>query len=184
MMTGYRRLEYGAALVILGLWFSACIPKFTNFSNGATVPTTIATYVPKESHLLILPMWDDTRMHHFHSSYVIPTSAIGTPQGAVPPRKGMYLDAIDCGGPTTYVVGYLVVVDTGLVVWSDAKGENVSSDTRGLKSELKGLLTSGKLGPRLSELIQYHPNEVSLDLTHDERTIAMGLVDSIPDAEP
>src|SRR5262245_21425089 len=166
MMTRYRQLEYGAALIALSLGCTGCLPKYTNFSKGATVPTAIAPYVEKAAQLLILPMWVDTRMHHFHSSYVIPASAIGTPQAGVPPRKGMYLDGVECGGPTTYVVRYLVVADTGLVVWSDASGEHTATDDHGLKSELKTLLTSGKLGPGLSALIQFHPNEVSLDLSH------------------
>ena len=168
------------AAVVLGLLGNACVPMIANFSKGQSVPTAVAAYAPMDSHLLVLPMWLDTRMYHFHSLYVIPASAIGTPQAAVPRRMGLYLDSFVCGGPTTFVVGYLVVLDTGTVIWSDVRGDRSSSDKQTLKPELKALVTSGQLGPALRELIQYN-SEVAFDVPAEDRSVAMLLLDRIPD---
>ena len=167
--------------MILWLNCTACVPMVANFSKDATAPTEISPYAPSDSQVLVLPMWEDTRMLHFHSSYVMPATAIGTPAAAVPRRTGMYLDSLVCGGPTTFVVGYLVVVDTGTFVWSDDRGLNASIDTHTLKPELKTLITSGNLGPALRELIQYGSVQVAFDLSRDERKIATKFLDRIPD---
>jgi hypothetical protein len=176
-------------VAMLGLGCMSCFPAITNFSKGQSVPAAISDHAPAGSRILVLPMWRDTHADHFHSSYVIPASALGTPEAAVPRRTGMYLDSIVCGGPTTFVVGYLVIVDTGTAVWSRTLGESIgraeperiSSDWLTLKPELKGLLMSRKVGPALRELMQYDSIYLAVDLSHDERTIAMQFVDEIPD---
>jgi hypothetical protein len=180
-----------SAVALLGFCCTSCFPAITNFSKGEAVPLAISAYATAQSRILVLPLWQDTRMDHFHSSYVIPASAIGTAEAAVPRRTGMYLDSMVCGGPSTFIVGYLVIVDTGTAIWKRTLGERVghtederiSDDWRTLKTELKRLLTSREVGPALRELMEYDSIPIAVDLSHDERTIAIHFVDEIPDQE-
>ena len=168
-----------AALLVLCIASTACIPTIAKFSAGATVPSVVASHAPTQSQILVLPLWHDTGMYHFHSPYVIPASAIGTPDAAVPKRIGMYLDSLVCGGPNTYVLGYLVAVDTGTVIWSDALADRVATDRHTLKAELRTLILRGKLGPALRNLIQYELIPISFDVSDHDRTIAMSFVEGI-----
>ena len=93
----------------------------------------------------------------------------------------MYLDTLVCGGPTMWVTGYLVVVNTGFVVWSNARGDYVTDGRRIMKAELTRFITSGEIGPELRELIPYGSMKIAFDLTKEERTLARRLIDSIPD---
>jgi len=180
-----RKSFVGIMASALCLGITSCIPMVANFSKGESVPVSVAAFVPKDAELLILPLWQDTRMPHFHSAYVIPAQAIGTEQAAVPRRVGMYLDSVVCGGPSTWVSGYLVVVNTGFVVWSNARGDYVADGRHIMKAELTRLIKSGEVSPALRELIPYGSMAIAFDLTSEERMLALGLIDGIPDdSEP
>ena len=181
MRLSKRKTFVGIMASALWLGMISCLPTVANFSKGEAVPPSVATLVPKEAELLILPLWEDMRMPYFHSAYVIPAQAIGTEQAAVPRRVGMYLDTLVCGGPTTWVTGYLVVVNTGFVVWSNARGDYVTDGRRIMKAELTRFITSGEIGPELRDLIPYGSMKIAFDLTKEERTLARRLIDSIPD---
>ena len=169
-----------ALALALGLALTSCVPVIANLSKGDSVPTVIVAHAPQGSKILVLPLWLDTRAYNFHDPYVIPTSAIGTSAANVPRRMGFYFDSFVCGGPSTFVIGYLVVLESGTVIWSDVRGENEST-SRALKAELKTLVSGGKAGPGLTELMQYGTIEIGLDADKGERAAALRFLERIPD---
>lgn len=169
--------------VVIGITAAACWPVIGNLSKGRTVPEAIERYVPKESRILVLPLWSDGDISNFRDPYIIPASAIGTPEAEVPRRMGFYIDMYACGGPWKYVTGYLVVLESGSVIWSDFRGETTSNDVGTFKSELKLMLENGEVGPRLRELMQYRTGKLGMHASDKERAAALSFVQAIPDAE-
>ena len=164
---------------MLFLAFTSCLPMISNVSKGDTVPAVIASEGPPESEILVLPFWSDQRSWNFHDPYVIPISAIGTPQASVPPRRAFYFEPFVCGGPPMYITDYLVVLESGTVIWTDSRGSTISRSSTSLKAEVRSLLSEGRLGPGLAELMQWEPTHVGLVAEDQARSNALRFLDKI-----
>jgi hypothetical protein len=88
-----------------------------------------------------------------------------------------------CGGPRKFVDGYLVVLESGTVIWSDVRGERVSRGGSALTTELKALVSGGEVGDTLRELMQYGTIEIGIHADEDERAAALRFLERIPDQE-
>src|SRR4029434_10808523 len=149
----------------------SCFPVIANLSKGDTVPDAVAERVPSNSKLLVLPLWYGSKSSYFHSPYVIAASAIGTVEANVPRRVGMYLDTFVCGGPTTWVDGYLIITDSGSAIWNSKYGENETHDILAVKRELLDLVEGHEAGPVLRKLILTDLPGITLDVSKVEREL-------------
>lgn len=169
-------------MVVFGLCLAccSCAPTIANLSKGYTVPKAIASHVPAEGEVLVLPLWSDSTAYNFHNPYIIPVSGIGTSTADVPKRMGFYIDMYACGGPSKYVVGFLVVLQDGMSIWTDAHGQTVSESNKSLKQELIALVSESVVGPGLRELMQYGNAEMGLTAEDEERLSAIQFLEKTP----
>jgi len=169
-----RRVRGTAALVLgLGVVSVSCVPVVANLAKGEIVPQSIAPHTGLEGTLLVLPLWTDMHEFTFRDPYVISASAVGTPSAGVPRRMGFYFESlVACGGPSNLVIGYLVVTDTGRIVWSDMRGERVSSDVSRLKAELEVLLGGAQAGPGILGLAQMGDAPIGFHASQERRARA------------
>ena len=158
----------------------SCLPTIANLSKGYSVPKAIASHAPVEEEILVLPLWWDSKTDNFHNPYIIPVSAIGTSTADVPKRTGFYIDTYACGEPSKYVVGFLVVLQAGTVVWSDVRGETIFESNGPLKQELTALVSASVVGPGLRKLMQYGTIEIGLIAEDEERALAIRFLEKIP----
>jgi len=157
----------------------ACFPVISNLSKGSTVPKDLQVNVSRDSHLLVLPLWTDSDGFEFRDPYIIRASAIGTPEADVPRRMGFYIDSFACGGPSKFVMGYLLVPDTGSVVWSDIMGVRTSDDRSVIVGELKQMIASGNVGPRIRELAQYGDMKLTMHTKQENRVAALAFLEAM-----
>ena len=177
------KLACGALMIVFAVMSTSCFPVIANLSKGSTVPGTVATYFPSQSRLLVVPLWSEYPMWTFRDPYIIPASAIGTPDADVPRRTGFYIDTFACGGPWKYVIGYLIVPEDGSVIWSDLRRGTPSDDRVALsnegvalRSELKLMFMEGEVGPRLRELMQYGTLKLEVHVNAKERAAALSFL--------
>ena len=168
------------ALILGGLTIPACVPRIANLSKGDSVPEVVALHTPAESGILVLPLWSEGQGYRFRDPYIVPASSIGTPDADVPRRMGFYFDWFVCGGPNKYVVGYLVVTESGRFIWSRYGGDRISEFSSVLGRELAELLSGHAVGPALQELMQYGDVRVGVHASQEERTAALGFLERIP----
>ena len=170
----------GAIALAVGLVSTSCIPTIANLSKGETVPEAVATYVTTDSEILVLPLWSDKRRWNFRDPYLIPASVIGTTEANVPRRIGFYLDDFVCGGPSKFVVGYLVLTETGRFIWSNGHNEK-QSDTAALRAELYTLVSGEDIGPHLQDLMGFGSGDVGFRADRNDRLAVVRFLERIPE---
>jgi hypothetical protein len=179
-------LKYAVALSLGGVFVIcvSCFPVITNLSKGESVPETVATHVPEESELLVLPLWTGPESLIFRDPYLVPASALGTSEANVPKRIALYLETWPCGGPDQFVLGYLVVTSTGTFVWSSDKlYQEAAADDSVLRLELSELIAGHEAGPHLREFIRFQTDTIEFAAPDQSRLVAQRFLNRLPEPE-
>jgi hypothetical protein len=85
-----------------------------------------------------------------------------------------------CGGPSKYVIGYLIVLEDGSVIWSDVRDTSISKKNGAFTTELISMVSTGEVGPRLRELMQLGMLEIGMRALDEERAAALLFLERIP----